>query len=101
MIKQKFARTITLVAIRSWPQEWPELGPTLRSMITSSRPILVELAIFSLKTLAEDIFVFPENTPERRRSELKTAMLTEAPGLLDLLTSKLDALLSIEHATVA
>eukprot|EP00761_Pharyngomonas_kirbyi_P002726 gb/GECH01002730.1/.p1 GENE.gb/GECH01002730.1/~~gb/GECH01002730.1/.p1 ORF type:complete len:1189 (+),score=277.17 gb/GECH01002730.1/:1-3567(+) len=105
-LKEKLAGVIVALAKREWPQLWPDLLPALQqateltlstlnnfvesrdASISLSNSHSAEIALLSLKILAQEVLASPEmfgdeNIPEERRTDLIRSIVRFSNELLE------------------
>ncbi|KAJ1967555.1 karyopherin [Dispira parvispora] len=73
-IREKVAQVFTAVAERLWPQQWPDMDQLLRTMYTAS-PSTQEIALMTLRNLADDLGVFEDPLAMLRKTDLTNALI--------------------------
>jgi hypothetical protein len=100
LIKEKLASLVVAIALRTWPQQWPDFREFLRSLFHAKNLVSTERALYIVRTFAEDVFIF--DTPhleDARLHELKMALISEAPAFLGLVSDYLKSLTGSFSAT--
>ena len=93
LIKEKMASLIVGIALRMWPQNWPDFRSFLEGLFNASVFNLIEIALMVVRSFAEDIFIYElKHVDEARLHELKAALLAEAPFLLTLVSNYMKGL---------
>eukprot|EP01103_Thecamoeba_quadrilineata_P003370 TRINITY_DN1315_c0_g1_i1.p2 TRINITY_DN1315_c0_g1~~TRINITY_DN1315_c0_g1_i1.p2 ORF type:complete len:548 (-),score=72.33 TRINITY_DN1315_c0_g1_i1:1753-3396(-) len=75
-IKEKTVAIIVAVAKREWPERWAGLLDQLVS-IGNLGDVQTDLSLLTLRTLAEDIRIFNDDTSATRVRDLKSELLSE------------------------
>eukprot|EP00741_Cyanophora_paradoxa_P001924 tig00000523_g1863.t1 len=68
-IKEKASKLTTEVALREWPQRWPDLVDSLVA-IANSGERQAEMVFLVLRSLPEEVIALSDSLPEGRRNEL-------------------------------
>lgn len=84
-LKEKMAGLIVSIALRTWPQNWPDFRSFLSQLFSTGRLTLIEVGLMIIRSLAEDIFMYDlKHIEGPRLHELKAALTLEAPFLLSM-----------------
>ena len=91
------------VAMRTWPQQWPDFRSFLQSLFQSSSQLApIEVALLTIKNFAEDIFIYDNShIDDSRLQELKAALIAEAPAFLALVADYMKKLAPLLSSTAS
>lgn len=84
LLFQKAVSLIVALALREWPQRWPEFLDQLLSPL--NQPII---ACRVLEDLSEQVHVFSDRIQNARRQELHHALVLTLPQILDYVTKSI------------
>lgn len=89
LLRQKAVALLVALALREWPQRWPDF---LDHLLQPSTPALI--ACHVLQDLSDQIHVFSDRIQNTRRQELRQAMALSLPQTLAYVTRVVDTAVS-------
>lgn len=89
LLRQKAVVLLVALALREWPQRWPDF---LDHLLQPSTP--PPIACHVLQDLSDQIHVFSDRIQHNRRQELRQAMALSLPQTLGYITRVLDTAVS-------
>lgn len=84
LLFQKAVSLIVALALREWPQRWPDF---LDQLLSPSNPPVIVCHV--LEDLSEQVHVFSDRIENARRQELRHAMVLTLPQILDYVTKSI------------
>lgn len=92
-IREKICQFVSQIAIRDWPQRWPQMLPGLFQIAgvgnPGSSPTTITMLLMIIRNLASQIIAFNPNVPEKRCREIQTGLRASMNPIKDLLHSTL------------
>jgi hypothetical protein len=91
-IKQKTVKLLSDLALREWPQNWPNLTDQLFSMLSTNNNIIVlnEFIVLFFRNLSEQITAFNLHLPEQRKKEIHDALMHIIDKIMPFLLGNLE-----------